>query len=56
MGEYLQGLVWTAKIFGKDVTSCAYAPAGMEVAVATALKTAAMRAVKGELPASAEAK
>lgn len=56
VGEYLQGLVWTAKIFGKDVTSCAYAPAGMEVAVATALKTAAMRAVKGELPASAEAK
>ena len=49
-GEYLQALVWTAKLFKADVTKCAYAPEGVTGEQAAALQKAAMRAVGGELP------
>ena len=52
-GEYLQALVWTARLFGVDVTTCGYAPEDMSADQAAALKAAAMKAVRGELPASA---
>lgn len=29
-GDYLQGLVWTAKLFGVDVTECKYAPKNLK--------------------------
>ena len=37
-GEYLQALVWTAKLFGADVSKCPYAPEGMAPARAAKLK------------------
>ena len=43
-GEYLQGLVWTAKLFGLDVTECAYRPDWMDAARADELKRCAMDA------------
>ena len=46
-GEYLQGLVWTAKLFGVDVRSCAYRPSWLDTARADELKAAAMDAVSG---------
>ncbi len=46
-GEYLQGLVWTAKLFGVDVRSCAYRPSWLDAARADELKAAAMDAVSG---------
>ena len=46
-GEYLQGLVWTAKLFGVDVRSCAYRPSWLDAARADELKAAAMDAVFG---------
>ena len=46
-GEYLQGLVWTAKLFGVDVRSCAYRPSWLDAACADELKAAAMDAVSG---------
>ena len=45
-GHYLQALVWAAKIFNKDVTTCAYAPAGLDPAKAALMKRVAMEAVK----------
>ena len=46
-GEYLQGLVWTAKLFGADVRKCAYRPSWLDAARADELKAAAMDAVSG---------
>ena len=46
-GEYLQGLVWTAKLFGVDVRKCAYRPSWLDAARANELKAAAMDAVSG---------
>ena len=46
-GEYLQGLVWTAKLFGVDVRKCAYRPSWLDAARADELKAAAMDAVSG---------
>ncbi len=47
-GEYLQALVWTAKLFDADVTNCPYAPAWMEASAATKMKQVAMAAVREE--------
>jgi len=47
-GEYLQALVWTAKLFDKDVAKCAYAPKGLDAAQASLMKKVAMEAVKGK--------
>jgi feruloyl esterase len=49
-GEYLQALVWTAKLFDADVTKCRYAPEGVDAACAAKMKEVAMAAVRGELP------
>ena len=46
-GEYLQGLVWTAKLFGVDVRKCAYRPSWLDAARANELTAAAMDAVSG---------
>ena len=46
IGEYLQGLVWTAKLFGVDVTKCPYRPEWLDAARAEELKVAAMEAVR----------
>ncbi|MCQ2389729.1 MAG: DUF4886 domain-containing protein, partial [Kiritimatiellae bacterium] len=46
-GEYLQGLVWTAKLFGADVAECSYRPDWLDAARADELKRAAMDAVRG---------
>ena len=47
-GEYLQGLVFAAHLFGVDVTKCPYVPANMDAARAGELKSAAMSAVRGK--------
>ena len=47
-GHFLQALVWTAKLFGVDVTRCAYAPEGMSAAHAELMRKTAMAAVRGE--------
>lgn len=44
-GEYLQGLVFTAYLFGVQVEECFYKPANMVSVRAAALKTAAMTAI-----------
>ena len=44
-GEYLQALVWTAKLFGVDVSKCAYRPPKLAAARADVIKSAAMSAV-----------
>ena len=44
-GNYLQALVWTAKLFGVDVTKCTYAPPGMDPERAAFLRRIAMKAV-----------
>ena len=44
-GVYLQGLVWTAKLFGVDVRKCDYRPSWLDAARADELKAAAMDAV-----------
>ena len=46
-GEYLQGLAFTAKLFGVDVRKCAYRPDWMEASRAEEIKAAVMDAVKG---------
>jgi len=45
-GNYLQALVWTAKIFGVDVIKCKYAPKGMDSDRAEFLRRIAMEAIK----------
>ena len=49
-GNYLQGLVWTAKLFGVDVTACPYRPDCVSAADAELMKKCAMAAVRGEQP------
>ena len=44
-GEYLQALVWTAKLFGADVTGCAYRPDCVTEAEAALMKKGAMKVV-----------
>ena len=44
-GNYLQALVWTAKLFGVDVTKCSYAPKGMSAERAEFLRKIAMKAI-----------
>lgn len=44
-GNYLQALVWTAKLFGADVSKCVYAPEGMSAERAAFLRKMAMKAV-----------
>ena len=44
-GNYLQALVWTAKLFGVDVTKCGYTPAGMDPKRGEKLRRVAMEAV-----------
>ena len=43
-GDYLQALVWTAKLFGADVTKCSYKPDKMTDSRATFLRQMAMKA------------
>lgn len=45
-GNYLQALVWTAKLFGADVTKCSYAPKGMSAERAEFLRKIAMKALQ----------
>ena len=45
-GHYLQALVWTAKLFGADVTKCPYAPAKLPAEQAALMKKVAQEAVK----------
>ena len=45
-GEYLQALVWTAKLFGTDVRTCTYRPPKLDAARADVLKSVAMDAVR----------
>jgi len=45
-GEYLQALVWTAKLFDVDVRTCGYRPPKLAAARADVLKAAAMSAVR----------
>lgn len=45
-GNYLQALVWTAKLFGADVTNCGYAPRGMSAERAEFLRKIAMKALQ----------
>ena len=47
-GVYLQGLAFTAKLFGVDVGKCQYKPAWMDAARAEEIKAAVIDAVKGE--------
>ena len=44
-GEYLQGLAFTAKLFGTDVRKCPYHPSWMKAARADEIKAAVMDAV-----------
>ena len=44
-GNYLQALVWAAKLFGADVTTCTYAPDGMPSERAAFLRRIAQKAV-----------
>ena len=42
-GEYLQGLVWTATLFGVDVTKCRYRPEVVDAERAEVLRNTVMR-------------
>ena len=44
-GVYLQGLAFTAKLFGVDVRNCAYKPDWMDAARADVIKAAVMDAI-----------
>ena len=44
-GNYLQALVWTAKLYGADVTKCSYKPGKMTDVRAAFLRQTAMKAV-----------
>ena len=44
-GEYLQGLAFTAKLFGVDVRKCTYHPSWMDAARADEIKAAVMDAI-----------
>ena len=47
-GNYLQALVWCAKLFNVDVTKCPYAPKDLDAAKAELMKKVAMTAVRGQ--------
>lgn len=47
-GNYLQALVWTAKLFNVDVTKCGYSPRGMNQTRAEFLRRMAKKAVAGK--------
>ena len=49
-GVYLQGLAFTAKLFGVDVRKCPYKPDWMEASRAEEIKKAVMDANGGEVP------
>lgn len=49
-GQYFQSLVWTAKLFGADVTACPWRPDFVTEADARLMKATAVAAVRGELP------
>lgn len=44
--DSLKALVWTAKLFGADVTKCSYAPKGMSAGRAEFLRKIAMKALQ----------
>lgn len=44
-GDYLQGLVWTARLFGVDVRKCAYRPSNMSEKDAVLMRECAMAAI-----------
>ena len=46
-GNHLQALVWTAKLFGADVTKCTYEPKGVDKGMLPLMRRVAMEAVKG---------
>ena len=46
-GNHLQALVWTAKLFGVDVTACKYRPEGLDGNQVALMRKVAMKAVKG---------
>ncbi len=46
-GNHLQALVWTAKLFGVDVTACKYEPKGLDKEKLPLMRKVAMEAVKG---------
>lgn len=46
-GNHLQALVWTAKLFGADVTKCNYEPKGLDKDKLPLMRKVAMEAVKG---------
>ena len=46
-GEYLQGLAFTARLFGVDVRRCPYRPSWMEASRAEEIKAAVMNAIRG---------
>lgn len=46
-GNHLQALVWTAKLFGADVTACKYAPKSIGGEKAELMRKIAMKVVKG---------
>ena len=53
-GDYLQALVWTAKLFGVDVTKCPFAPNDLAPEKAALMRRAAADAVNGvRVPVSA---
>lgn len=45
-GQYLQALVWTASLYGVDVTKCQYKPDLLDAARAEKMKSCAMKSVK----------
>ena len=47
-GEYLQGLAFTAKLFGVDVRKCSYKPGWMDAARAEEIKSAVMDTIERE--------
>lgn len=45
-GNYLQALVWTAKLFDMDAVKCTYVPTGMTLERAEFLRRIAMKAIR----------
>ncbi len=52
-GDYFQSLVWTAKLFGADMTKCTYRPDFISADEAKKMQQIAMAAAKGDLPSPA---
>ena len=53
-GEYLQGLAFTARLFGVDVRRCPYRPSWMEASRAEEIKAAVMDAMRARMRALPE--